>query len=785
MIVLNVDVLSTDDVNIVDIAYDGINYVAVGHDRVTLETRVWTSPDCISWTRRTNGITSTDCRLTKIAYGNGIFVAVGLTDSAWGPYRRYAIRSIDSGITWTQVINEEHPAYERIWNFHTVAYWEKNQSFYIGGLQCLYKSSNGISWSSAFNPNSGARYLAIATNEDSIFLASEYANYPRFYYSTTGDSYDGFTAVNSIDVIRSTWNSPEFWITRDNGSTRVVSSYNPITKVDTYRYYGVYYLDTRTNYGIASDGQRIVTVGGYYSSTNTGIYGIVPSGGGWITGENIEGKSLTGIYYNSEENYFIAGGDSLVVKIYFETDEDTTSKYWVSGGGDWNDTNHWSYMSSGPGGAPIPISTDTIHFTSRSFPSENQTVNVSTGEFSTGIITSTCRNFTLKISSKLTCHSEFTMENDSTIQGTFILNNYATWNGTWENSALIETLYCMPNVTIKGNNTITHLILDTDSSSPSANFYFGWHTNQTVQTFNILNTSIDSQACICLLPLLDTTISHSPKSVVTYGEPVTLTWSSIGADMCSIDNDVGIVETSGSTIVYPMIGTTYTITASGFGFTTTANTTIYALNTEYIEEESIIVTSSPVSGSYSIPAPTFSGLSEYIFDIDLPKTLTISCAAPIYYTLDGSTPNNTSSLYSAPISILPEYFTGSGIQTLVVKAVGYDSTIGDYSAVSTSITYKKVPFGDAIIVNRTDTLIEAIVSEQLGSLITTAMPVSGAYKEIVIVQEDYTNELITTAMPVSGAYTEIVIVQEDYTDEPMVTTAMPVSGAYWKVVVEE
>jgi hypothetical protein len=194
----------------------------------------------------------------------------------------------------------------------------------------------------------------------------------------------------------------------------------------------------------------------------------------------------------------------------------------------------------------------------------------------------------------------------------------------------------------------------------------------------------------------------------------------------------------------------------------------------------------PVSGSYYIIPPTFSGLSEYTFDTDLPKNLTISCAAPKYYTLDGSTPTNASSLYSAPISILPEYYTGTGIPTLVVKSVGYDSTVGDYSAVATSITYKKVPFGIAIIVNRTDVLVEAIVSEQQGSLVTTAMPVSGSYDEVVISQNTaYTEEsMVTTAMPVSGSYDEIVIVQEDYTDDPTSMSVLPISGAYWRVIVE-
>ena len=457
--------------------------------------------------------------------------------------------------------------------------------------------------------------------------------------------------------------------------------------------------------------------------------------------------------------------------------------YWIADGGNWNDGGHWSLTDNGENtGAHVPTFEDNVYFTASSFQSENQVVVVPSGSFHTGIITADCKNFTLDIVDTLTCNNEWTINNNSIINGRFKLNNVAVLNG----NSIIEELYCMPYVTIKGSNTITNLILDTDNNV-EASFYFGWHTNQTVQTFNILNTSENSQAYICLLPLLFVTISHSPGSVTTYGEPVTLTWSTTGADMCSIDNDVGVVATSGSTIVYPMTGTTYTITASGYGLTASASTSMYALGTEY-SDMGIICLSSPVSGSYYIPTPTFSGLVEYVFESDLPKPLTISDVASvsIYYTLDGSTPTNASSLYSTPINILPEYYTGSGIPTLVVKAVGYESSSGDYSAVATSITYKKILAGDTIVLPDTDPQ-EAISSDL--PIITTAMPVSGAYTEIVIVQDTaYTEDvpIITTAMPVSGAYTEIVIVQDTaYTEDvPIVTTAMPVSGAYWKVIVE-
>ena len=49
--------------------YGNGRFVAVGEDGTIL-----TSPDGVSWTRRTSG---TSNRLEGVAYGNGLFVAVG------------------------------------------------------------------------------------------------------------------------------------------------------------------------------------------------------------------------------------------------------------------------------------------------------------------------------------------------------------------------------------------------------------------------------------------------------------------------------------------------------------------------------------------------------------------------------------------------------------------------------------------------------------------------------------------------------------------------------------
>jgi outer membrane protein len=58
------------------------------------------------------------------------------------------------------------------------------------------------------------------------------------------------------------------------------------------------------------------------------------------------------------------------------------------------------------------------------------------------------------------------------------------------------------------------------------------------------------------------------------GQSSTLTWSSINATTCSIDQGIGTVNTSGSITVSPTTTTTYTITATGPGGTATNSVTI-------------------------------------------------------------------------------------------------------------------------------------------------------------------------------------------------------------------
>jgi len=83
------------------------------------------------------------------------------------------------------------------------------------------------------------------------------------------------------------------------------------------------------------------------------------------------------------------------------------------------------------------------------------------------------------------------------------------------------------------------------------------------------------QSVIKIPPAQTPTVSISADPLsIEYGMSSTLTWVSTNATTCSIDQGIGAVNASGSTLVSPLATTTYTITATGAGGTATASATI-------------------------------------------------------------------------------------------------------------------------------------------------------------------------------------------------------------------
>lgn len=76
----------------------------------------------------------------------------------------------------------------------------------------------------------------------------------------------------------------------------------------------------------------------------------------------------------------VANGQSITgnTGITFTNTFTWSNRYWVGNGGSWSDINHWSGISGGTGGAPVPTSSNNVYFDASSF-SINSTVNTGLG----------------------------------------------------------------------------------------------------------------------------------------------------------------------------------------------------------------------------------------------------------------------------------------------------------------------------------------------------------------------------------------------------------------------
>ena len=141
--------------------------------------------------------------------------------------------------------------------------------------------------------------------------------------------------------------------------------------------------------------------------------------------------------------------------------------------------------------------------------------------------------------------------------GTILIGDSSilTWSSTNADSCVIEP--GIGNVDLSG--TVTVSPIET--------------TTYTITATGLGGTVTTSDTVTVTYPLPTVSISADPATI-TIGESSILSWISTNADYCTIEPGVGIVSTNGSTIVSPAETTTYTITATGFGGTATAQSIV-------------------------------------------------------------------------------------------------------------------------------------------------------------------------------------------------------------------
>ncbi|QQS29307.1 MAG: HYR domain-containing protein [Sphingobacteriales bacterium] len=120
--------------------------------------------------------------------------------------------------------------------------------------------------------------------------------------------------------------------------------------------------------------------------------------------------------------------------------------FWVGGTGNWNDANHWAFVSGGPGnGCLIPTSIDHAVFDANSFTAVSQIVTMN--------ITGQCKNMIWNNVVFTPTFYQNGNTQDLTVYGDLVVNSTMVWN--WTNSGN-SILYLKGSVTIASTVTWNH-----------------------------------------------------------------------------------------------------------------------------------------------------------------------------------------------------------------------------------------------------------------------------------------------------------------------------------------
>jgi len=98
--------------------------------------------------------------------------------------------------------------------------------------------------------------------------------------------------------------------------------------------------------------------------------------------------------------------------------------------------------------------------------------------------------------------------------------------------------------------------------------------NKILVLFSIFVVSVLMTGCAPPPSVLN--FSASP-SIINPGDSSTLTWNFSNTDTVTITS-IGTVTSSGSTTVFPLVTTTYTLTATNSEGSVTASTTVMVIN---------------------------------------------------------------------------------------------------------------------------------------------------------------------------------------------------------------
>lgn len=283
-------------------------------------------------------------------------------------------------------------------------------------------------------------------------------------------------------------------------------------------------------------------------------------------------------------------------------------------------------------------------------------------------------------------------------------------------------------------------------------------------------------------PLVE--ISTNIKVMVSETEtPVTLSWTSRNANLCSIDPGIGEVELSGSMDVLIEDTTHFTITASkDNGDFATDTIVVSKFESTYVDNIIVNSENSIDSGKKYIPPPTISSISEWLSDVNMPYPVTItheskSTNLNIYYTLDTTDPTVSSIKYTSIFNLINNNFQLiEGWPKIVIKAVA--EVNGEYSTIVLRTT-NKIAAG---IVSTNPPIV--IVIEQM--LINPSEISSGRFYEAFLSLSSNPTDSLAVVPPVidGGRLWNAILTTENLEDNMTISSPVIDGGRFWNAIVE-
>lgn len=191
------------------VAYDNStprNYISIANhpESAGIPSIIYKSSDQgVTWTQKVIPIPTIE--LLDVTYGNGVFVAVGVSGNI--------ITSSDGGNTWTVVSSSTS-------NTLSAVKYCNNQFIAVGGNGTILISSTGSNWTSE-SSGSTATFLNVACSNSQIVVVGTGGS---IYYSSTGTSWSKATSVNSYDNFSVAYGNNHFVIGQSGSNVMLTST---------------------------------------------------------------------------------------------------------------------------------------------------------------------------------------------------------------------------------------------------------------------------------------------------------------------------------------------------------------------------------------------------------------------------------------------------------------------------------------------------------------------------------------------------------------------------------